>query len=121
MSARTDEPLATLALDAHHSAYVESGAIAADPTLLTDYTADQPDPGTLLCVSDREGWGTLHRVERRDRAAGKIEFGPRIPWPDGRIAARKLDWNPLGGASRGVGHCRCAAGPGTNPTCPVHP
>lgn len=30
-------------------------------------------------------------------------------------------FNPLGGASRGVGKCTCAAGPGTNPSCPVHP
>lgn len=42
--------------------------------------------------------------------------------------ARRLDheinhagFNPLGGASRGIGHCSCAAGPGTNPACPVHP
>lgn len=30
-------------------------------------------------------------------------------------------FNPLGGASRGVGRCICAAGPGTNPGCQVHP
>lgn len=29
--------------------------------------------------------------------------------------------DPLGGAARGVGRCTCAAGPGTNPSCPVHP
>lgn len=31
------------------------------------------------------------------------------------------EFNPLGGASRGIGRCTCAAGPGTNPSCPVHP
>lgn len=31
------------------------------------------------------------------------------------------EFNPLGGAARGVGRCTCAAGPGTNPACPVHP
>lgn len=42
--------------------------------------------------------------------------------------AKRLDhginqasFNPLGGASRGVGRCVCAAGPGTNPACEVHP
>lgn len=30
-------------------------------------------------------------------------------------------FHPLGGASRGMGRCTCAAGPGTNPSCPVHP
>jgi hypothetical protein len=30
-------------------------------------------------------------------------------------------FDPLGGAARGVGRCNCAAGPGTNPGCPVHP
>lgn len=29
--------------------------------------------------------------------------------------------NPLGGAARGVGRCVCAAGPGTNLACQVHP
>lgn len=31
------------------------------------------------------------------------------------------EFNPLGGAARGLGRCTCAAGPGTNPLCPVHP
>jgi len=35
--------------------------------------------------------------------------------------AKSQGFNPLGGASRGVGRCICAAGPGTNPACPVHP
>lgn len=30
-------------------------------------------------------------------------------------------FDPLGGASRGVGRCTCLAGRGTNPSCPVHP
>lgn len=85
-----EEPLATVMVNAHHAAYVDAGAVTADPTLLADYAADEPEPGTLLMVADRHGWATLHRVEARDRAAGKIEFGPRIPWPDGTIAARRL-------------------------------
>jgi hypothetical protein len=84
----SDEPLATVRIDAHHSAFVENGAITADPTDLPDYEADEPNPGTLLMVGDRDGWATLHRIERRE--GGKIEFGPRLPWPDGGIAARRL-------------------------------
>lgn len=85
------DPLATVMIDAHHSAYVDNGAITADPTLVAGYDAAEPEAGTLLVVADRHGWGTLHRIERRDRAAGKIEFGPRIPWPDGAVAARRLE------------------------------
>jgi hypothetical protein len=84
------EPLATVMVNAHHSAYVEGGAITADPTLLPDYAADQPEPGVLVMVGDRDGWATLHRIQARDIGAGKIDFGPRIPWPDGSVAARKL-------------------------------
>lgn len=83
----SSEPLATARVNAHHSAYVDNGAITADPALLPDYAADEPEPGTLLMVGDRAGWATLHRVEKR--AAGKIEFGARICWPDGSIAARR--------------------------------
>lgn len=37
-------------------------------------------------------------------------------------AARPLpDFNPVGGASRGVGRCTCPCGKGTDPGCPVHP
>jgi hypothetical protein len=84
------EPLATAMLDGHHSAYVAGGARTPDPTLTPGYDADPPEPGVLLMAVDREGWATLHRVEVRDRAAGKIEFGPRIPWPEGDSAARRL-------------------------------
>jgi hypothetical protein len=88
MGRSSAEPLATVMVNAHHSVYVANGAITADPTLLADYEADLPEPGTLLMVADREGWATLHRVE--GRANGKIEFGPRIPWPDGAVAARRI-------------------------------
>jgi hypothetical protein len=86
----TDQPqeFATVMVDAHHSAYVANGALTADPALLPDYEADPPQPGVLLVVGDRDGWATLHRVV--DRREGKIEFGPRLPWPDGSIAARRL-------------------------------
>jgi predicted HAD superfamily Cof-like phosphohydrolase len=33
----------------------------------------------------------------------------------------QTEFNPLGGAARGVGRCVCAAGPGTNPACEIHP
>ncbi len=33
----------------------------------------------------------------------------------------EINCNPLGGAARGQGRCVCAAGPGTNPACQVHP
>lgn len=36
-------------------------------------------------------------------------------------ASTPREFNPLGGAARGVGRCVCAAGPGTNPACEVHP
>lgn len=39
----------------------------------------------------------------------------------GRNVDRAVGFHPLGGASRGVGRCVCAAGPGTNPACEVHP
>jgi hypothetical protein len=82
------EPMATVMVDADHAAYVDAGGVTPDPTLLLDYSADEPEPGTLLMVADRRGWATLHRVEIR--ADGKIAFGRRIPWPDGRTAARRL-------------------------------
>lgn len=84
----TDEPLATVVVDAHHSAYVDAGAVTDDPTLRPEYDGADPAPGTLLIVADRDGWATLHRVEAR--RPGKVEFGPRLPWPGGGIAARKL-------------------------------
>lgn len=83
-----DAPLATVMVDAHHSAFVGVGGITADPTLLEDYTAAEPTPGTLLMVGDRDGWATLHRVETR--SSGKIAFGARLPWPDGTVAARRI-------------------------------
>lgn len=82
------EPFATTMVDGDHAAYVDTGAITTDPTLLPDYDAAQPEPGVLLVVVDRAGWGTLHRVEARDRSAGTIEFSARIAWPDGSTAAR---------------------------------
>lgn len=48
--------------------------------------------------------------EKARRAIGAI--GARHPTPR---------FDPLGGAAHGVGRCSCAAGPGTNPACPVHP
>lgn len=78
--------LATVAVDGHHSAYIGNGAVTPDPTLLPDYDADEPEPGTPLLVVDRDGWATLHSV--LGRHDGTIEFGPRLPWPDGSIAAR---------------------------------
>jgi hypothetical protein len=83
------EPMATAALDGHHAAYVEAGARTPDPTLTPGYDAAEPNVGVLIVVMDGEGWMTLHRVEVRDRVEGKIEFGPRLPWPDGSSAAKR--------------------------------
>lgn len=82
------ESFATVCIGVHHSAYVEHGAITGDPTVVPGYDCDPPEPGTLLVARDVDGWMTLHRIERR--AGGKIEFGQRLPWPDGGIAARRL-------------------------------
>jgi hypothetical protein len=84
------EALATVMVNAPHAAYVHTGGVTADPTLLPDYEAAEPEPGVLIMVGDREGWATLHRVEARERSTGKIQFSERIPWPDGSIAARRL-------------------------------
>lgn len=89
--AGSDEPVATVMVNASHAAYVDTGGVTADPTLLSDYDAAEPEPGTLLMVADRDGWATLHRVEARERVRGVIEFSERIPWPDGQIAARRLE------------------------------
>lgn len=61
------------------------------------------------------------------RRMGMAEYAREV-----KAAARRMDnrmrnierepeFNPLGGAARGVGNCVCAAGPGTNPACQVHP
>ena len=86
----TSERLATVRVAAPHAAYVASGGVTDDPAALSDYDAADPEPGTLLVVCDLDGWATLHRVEARERSTSLIEFGPRIPWPDGSTAARRL-------------------------------
>jgi hypothetical protein len=43
------------------------------------------------------------------------------PTPAGGHLATLPDFNPLSGASRGVGRCTCPCGKGTDPGCPVHP
>jgi hypothetical protein len=68
-------------------------------------------------------------VQLMDEVGEIPPHAPLYGWRD-RLAAlaRRLDHeinhaghNPLGGAARGVGRCVCAAGPGTNPACEVHP
>jgi len=76
------EPFVIVAVGAHHRNYVESGAI----------TDAQPEMalGSLLFVQDQDGWATLHRAEGFSYLDGhrRVSFGPRVPWPDGEIAAR---------------------------------
>jgi hypothetical protein len=81
-----DEHFEIVTVDGHHSQYVHDGA-------LTDAPGGAGIIGMLLMVVDRDGWATLHRAEAMRYQHGKqlVSFGPRIPWPDGSIAARKAD------------------------------
>jgi hypothetical protein len=77
-----NEPFAIVAIGAHHSRYVDAGAVTdATPEMLI---------GGLLFVQDEDGWATLHRAEGFSYRDGRklVSFGPRVPWSDGRIAAR---------------------------------
>lgn len=83
------EPIASavLAPPVHHRAYVDAGGQFQD-TSGQDVGLDW-----LLLVVDGELWATLHRVQgiyRRPGGVRVVKFGPRIPWPDGRIAARRM-------------------------------
>jgi hypothetical protein len=84
------EPFAIVAVGAHHSQFVEAGAI-------TDATPEM-ELGMLLFVQDQDGWATLHRAEGFTYRDGHrlVSFGPRIPWPDGKIAARHTGQKPSG-------------------------
>lgn len=81
-AAGLEEPFVIVAVGAHHSAYVGTGA-------LTDATEEMA-LGMLLFVQDQDGWATLHRAESFTYREGRrfVSFGPRVPWPDGKIAAR---------------------------------
>jgi hypothetical protein len=89
-SGEAAEPFVIVAVGAHHSAFVESGAI----------TDAKPEMGigSLLFVQDQDGWATLHRAEGFSYRDGHrlVSFGPRIPWPDGKIAARQTGHIPSG-------------------------
>lgn len=84
------EPLATVMVAVPHAAFVATGGVTGDPSLLPDYDCADPEPGTLLMVADVDGWATLHRIEARERTTGRIQFSERIPWPDGSVAARRV-------------------------------
>lgn len=45
----------------------------------------------------------------------------QMHWVISKGGSIEEEFNPLGGAARGVGRCTCPAGPGTNPACQVHP
>lgn len=78
------EDFACIMLDAeHHSLYVHVGA--------TCTRGPDMKLGGLLMVFDREGWATLHHIVGFSYQDGQrfAAFGPRDPWPDGTIAARK--------------------------------
>jgi len=80
-----------------------------------EYWAGYYDACRHLSSSTRMNKPQLEVIEELGGAVkGKLEsLGVEF------TAGKEL--NPLGGASRGYGRCTCAAGPGTNPSCPVHP
>lgn len=80
--------LATTGVHGHHSRYVDSGASTPAPDSQPDYEADPAVPGTAILVVDSEGWATVHMI--LSRVGGTITFGPRLAWPDGSTAARKV-------------------------------
>lgn len=91
LPAREGEDFAVVAVDAHHSAFVWFGAC-------TDAPDDKMPRGSLLLVQDKDGWATLHRVLLTHVSGGKryVDFGPRVAWPDGSIAARHTGHVPEG-------------------------
>jgi len=74
-----------LGVDAEHGMYVNAGFTTHDEDRLC--SLDQP-----VLAYDRDGWVTLHRVMGIRRRDGRrlVVVGPRLPWPDGSTAARKL-------------------------------
>lgn len=74
---------------------------------------------------DRAHWLAVHcqlgatatRIEQILDVEIKMAYDLRAQVMRGEVGR----YHPLGGASRGIGDCTCAAGPGTNPACPVHP
>lgn len=85
--ASVSEPLESVMLaGGHHSIYVKDG-------LVTDAIEGHTySLGMLILVVDGDQWCTLHRLQGIWRGGGrrKLSIGPRIPWPDGSIPARKL-------------------------------
>lgn len=71
----------------HHSTYVDEGFETSKPPDL------KCSLDSLLVVVDGDGWSTLHRVQgilRRPGGVINLRLGPRVAWPDGRVAARPL-------------------------------
>lgn len=82
-----DEPLESVILaGGHHSLYVGAGLVT-DAIEGHDYTLDM-----LILVVDGDRWSTLHRLNGIWRGGGrrKLNIGPRVPWPDGSTAARRV-------------------------------
>lgn len=68
--------------------------------------------------------GNIKGVSLSGEAGERLEriLSGELKEPAHMKAIRELrDFNPLGGAHRGVGRCTCYCGPGTDPACPVHP
>ena len=92
-TASKDEPFVIVAVDAHHSEFVDAGAVTDAPP--------EAALGMLLFVQDHEGWATLHRAKAFIYVGDerRVSFGPRILWPDGLAAARHTGHIPSDGAS----------------------
>ena len=96
MSAHIDPP-PILGVNAKHAMFVGAGLVTPDE-------GRQCSLGDPVIVMDRDEWFTLHTVEGIRMRGGKrlAVIGPRIPWPDGSIAARKLPAEPLASTDGGA-------------------
>lgn len=72
--------------------------------------SDEAAHGALAAIHG-ECLKTLELLDRPDLMVRA--FGGRTAAP--------VPFDPLNGASRGVGRCTCPCGRGTDPSCPVHP
>jgi len=95
-----------------------------------EYWAGYYDACKLLSTSPRMNKAQLEVIEEQGyKAKERLEtLGVKFSEQETdeapkakTIKTQGSGFHPLGGASRGVGRCICAAGPGTNPACPVHP
>lgn len=85
--AQIGEPIESVMLArGRHSMYVDDGLVT-DAIDGHTYSLDM-----LILVIDAERWSTLHRLNGIWRGGGRrrLNIGPRIPWPDGSVRARRV-------------------------------